>query len=149
MDYLSAAHFLALGAKTVQFCTVVMKNGYGVIDDLHSGLSHLMEERGIRTTAQLIGRALPDPIRGFMDLTAVKKISQVHDELCMHCGNCARCPYLAVTLNDDKIPVTDPERCVGCSICVQKCFSGASTCASGPRRSWRYSRRLRKCPDPC
>jgi NADPH-dependent glutamate synthase beta subunit-like oxidoreductase/dihydroorotate dehydrogenase len=125
MDYLSAAHFLALGAKTVQFCTVVMKNGYGIIDDLHSGLSHLMEERGIRSTSQLIGRALPDPIRGFMDLTAVKKISQVHDELCMHCGNCTRCPYLAVTLNDDKIPQTDPETCVGCSICVQKCFSGA------------------------
>lgn len=125
MDYLSAAHFLALGAKTVQFCTVVMKNGYGIIDDLHSGLSHLMEDRGIRSTAQLIGRALPDPVCGFMELTAVKKISQVTEELCMHCGNCTRCPYLAVTLNGDKIPQTDPEKCVGCSICVQKCFSGA------------------------
>lgn len=125
MDYLAAAHFLALGAKTVQFCTVVMKHGYGIIDDLHSGLSHLMEDRGIRSTAQLIGRALPNPVRDFMELTSVKKISTVHEELCLHCGNCTRCPYLAVTLDGDQIPRTDPEKCVGCSICVQKCFCGA------------------------
>ncbi|MDD5629985.1 MAG: dihydropyrimidine dehydrogenase, partial [Elusimicrobia bacterium] len=125
MDYKSAADFLALGAKTVQFCTVVMKQGYGIIDELHSGVSHLMEARGIASMDGLIGRALPDPIRGFMELTAVKKISQVKDELCMHCGNCSRCPYLAIELNDEKVPETDPERCVGCSICTQKCFSGA------------------------
>ncbi len=125
MDYLSAAHFLALGAKTVQFCTVVMKHGYGIIDELQSGLSHLLEQRGIRSTAALIGRALPDPIRGFMDLPAVKRISQVREELCLHCGNCTRCPYLAITLNADRIPQTDPEKCVGCSICAQKCFCGA------------------------
>ncbi|MCX5795902.1 MAG: FAD-dependent oxidoreductase [Elusimicrobia bacterium] len=125
MDYKSAADFLALGAKTVQFCTIVMKQGYGIIDELHSGVSHLMEARGISSMDQLIGRALPDPIRGFMELSPVKKISAVKDELCMHCGNCTRCPYLAVSLSDEKVPETDPERCVGCSICTQKCFSGA------------------------
>ena len=34
-------------------------------------------------------------------------------------------PYMAITLNEDKIPVTDATKCIGCSICVQKCFSGA------------------------
>ncbi len=125
MDYKSAADFLALGAKTVQFCTVVMKQGYGIIDELHSGVSHLMQARGIASMDQLIGRALPDPVRGFMELSPVKKVSQVKEELCMHCGNCSRCPYLAITLNDKKIPETDPSKCVGCSICAQKCFSGA------------------------
>lgn len=125
MDYKAAAHFLALGARTVQFCTIVMKNGYGVIDDLHSGLSHLMEERGIKSVAGLIGMALPDPVTGFMELTATKKISAVNAELCRHCGNCARCPYLAVSLDKDLVPVTDASKCIGCSICVQKCFSGA------------------------
>jgi len=125
MDYKSAADFLALGAKTVQFCTIVMKQGYGIIDELHSGVSHLMEARGLKSMDELIGRALPDPVRGFMELTPVKKVSQVREELCMHCGNCTRCPYLAISLNDEKVPETDPERCVGCSICAQKCFSGA------------------------
>lgn len=125
MDYKSAAHFLALGARTVQFCTIVMKHGYGIVDELHSGLSHLLEARGIPSVEALIGRALPDPVTDFMALSAVKKVSAVHAELCQHCGNCTRCPYLAVSLNADKVPETVASRCIGCSICVQKCFSGA------------------------
>jgi Dihydroorotate dehydrogenase len=48
MDYKSAADFLALGAGTVQFCTIVMKYGYGIIEELKSGLSYLMKERDTR-----------------------------------------------------------------------------------------------------
>ena len=125
MDYKAAAHFLALGAKTVQFCTIVMKYGYGIVEDLHSGLSHLMEERGYRSVRELIGCALPNPVTGFMELSSAKKISSVHREICEHCGNCTRCPYQAVTLDQDKVPETDASKCIGCSICVQKCFSGA------------------------
>jgi len=125
MNYKAAADFLALGVKTVQFCTIVMKEGYGIIDDLEWGLSHLMEARGIKSVDQLIGYALPGPITGFMELTPVKKVSAVVADLCEHCGNCTRCPYLAITLNADKVPVTDASKCVGCSICAQKCFSGA------------------------
>ena len=125
MTYRDAANFLALGAQTVQFCTAVMKHGLGYADELHSGLSYLMEERGFRSVKELIGSALPDPITGFMELSPVKKVSAVHAELCQHCGNCARCPYLAIELDSKNVPVTDPARCIGCSICVQKCFSGA------------------------
>ncbi|MBI5883196.1 MAG: FAD-dependent oxidoreductase [Elusimicrobia bacterium] len=125
MDYKAAADFLALGARTVQFCTVVMKHGYGVADDLHSGLSHLLEARGMKSVHELIGCSLPNPVTGFMELTAVKKISDVRSEICQHCGNCTRCPYLAIELDKDKVPETDPSRCIGCSICSQKCFSGA------------------------
>lgn len=125
MDYKSAADFLALGAETVQFCTVVMKHGYGIIDELNSGLSYLMKERGLKSVKELIGRALPNPITGFTDLTSLKRISDVNKDLCEHCGNCTRCPYQAIRLNMKKVPVTDASKCIGCSICVQKCFSGA------------------------
>jgi NADPH-dependent glutamate synthase beta subunit-like oxidoreductase/dihydroorotate dehydrogenase/Pyruvate/2-oxoacid:ferredoxin oxidoreductase delta subunit len=125
MDYKAAADFLALGVKTVQFCTIVMKYGYGIIDELNSGLSYLMKERGYTSVSELIGCALPNPITGFMELPSKKKISDVNKNLCEHCGNCTRCPYLAITLNEVLIPVTDASRCIGCSICVQKCFAGA------------------------
>jgi len=125
MDYRAAINFLALGAKTVQFCTIVMKYGYGVFADLVNGTSSLMRERGIKSMADLIGIALPNPITGFMDLSAEKKISGCDEELCLSCGNCSRCPYQAIALDDQKHPVTDPAKCIGCSICVQKCFSGA------------------------
>jgi len=125
MEYKSAAHFLALGVNTVQFCSIILKYGYNVFNDLCSGLSHLMEYRGIKSMKELIGRALPNPITDFLDLPSEKKISDVNKDLCEHCGNCLRCPYLAISFDENKFPKTDPKKCIGCSLCVQKCFAGA------------------------
>lgn len=125
MDYKAAAHFLALGAKTVQFCTVVMKYGFGIIGELESGLSHLLEEKGYRSVGEFTGCALPKPVTDFPDLTPVKNIPEADPDLCQHCGNCERCGYLAVRLDKDKIPQFDASKCVGCSLCAKKCFAGA------------------------
>jgi dihydropyrimidine dehydrogenase (NAD+) subunit PreA len=127
MNYKAAMDFLALGVKTVQFCTIVMKQGYDIIHDLESGTSFLMQERGIRSMKELIGIAQPDPITDFMALTPVKKISDANYDLCVSCGNCARCPYLAIRLDEKGLPHTDPALCIGCSICAKKCFVGAIT----------------------
>ncbi len=125
MTYKDAANFLALGAQTVQFCTAVMKYGLGYVDELHSGLSYLMEERGFRSVKELIGSALPNPITDFDALSPTKKLPQVVAALCQHCGNCTRCPYQAIELNSRGVPMFDASRCVGCSLCAQKCFAGA------------------------
>jgi heterodisulfide reductase subunit A-like polyferredoxin len=102
-----------------------MKYGVGIVDELHSGLSHLLAARGLGSVADLIGCALPDAITPFELLSARKGISAVQAELCVHCGNCTRCPYLAISLDDGGLPVTDPARCVGCSFCTRQCFTGA------------------------
>jgi dihydropyrimidine dehydrogenase (NAD+) subunit PreA len=125
MDYKAAANFLALGAQTVQFCTVVMKYGLGIVDELHSGLSFLMQERGFRSVKELIGSALPNAITAFDALSATKKLPEVVRELCVHSGNCTRCPYQAITLDRQGVPTFDPAHCTGCSLCAQKCFAGA------------------------
>ncbi len=125
MNYKAAMDFLALGVKTVQFCTIVMKHGYGILHDLESGTSFLMQERGIHAMKELIGISQPNPITDFMALSPVKNISEANFPLCVSCGNCARCPYLAISLDDAGLPHTDPARCIGCSICALKCFAGA------------------------
>jgi dihydropyrimidine dehydrogenase (NAD+) subunit PreA len=102
-----------------------MKYGYGVIDHIEEGVSHLMLDRGIRSMAELIGRALPDPVTDFMALSSKKAVSAVHEDLCLSCGNCVRCPYLAIKLDENRHPVTDAAKCIGCGICVKKCFSQA------------------------
>jgi len=127
MNYKAAMDFLALGVKTVQFCTIAMKHGVGIIEELESGTAFLMQERGIQSMRELIGIAQPHPIVDFMALSPVKKVSDASHELCVSCGNCARCPYLAITIDDKRLPWTDPAKCIGCSICAQKCFVGAIT----------------------
>lgn len=127
MNYKAAMDFLALGVKTVQFCTIAMKHGVGIIQDLESGTAFLMKERGIQSMQELIGIAQPHPITDFMSLSPVKKLSSFDYDLCVSCGNCARCPYLAIELDEKGLPHTDPARCIGCSICAQKCFVGAIT----------------------
>ncbi len=125
MDYKAAMNFLALGVKTVQFCTIAMKYGYGIINDLESGTAYLMQERGIASMKELIGRAQPKPVTDFMSLSATKRISAHNHELCLTCGNCTRCPYVAIHFDAERKLQTDPAKCIGCSICVQKCFVGA------------------------
>jgi dihydropyrimidine dehydrogenase (NAD+) subunit PreA len=126
MNYKAAMDFLALGVKTVQFCTIAMKHGVGIIRELESGTAFLMQERGINSIHELIGIAQPHPITDFMALSPVKKISSIDPNLCVSCGNCTRCPYLAIGFNkQEKKLYTDPARCIGCSICVQKCLTGA------------------------
>jgi NADPH-dependent glutamate synthase beta subunit-like oxidoreductase/dihydroorotate dehydrogenase/Pyruvate/2-oxoacid:ferredoxin oxidoreductase delta subunit len=127
MNYKAAMDFLALGVKTVQFCTIAMKHGVGIIRDLESGTAFYMQEKGLGSVKELIGIAQPEPITDFMDLTPIKKISSIDQELCTLCGNCARCPYLAISFDDQGRLWTDPARCIGCSICAQKCFIGAIT----------------------
>ena len=127
MSYKAAMDFLALGVKTVQFCTIATKFGYGIIRDLESGTAFMMQERGIQSIQQLIGITQPHPITDFMSLTPVKKISNFDYHLCTSCGNCARCPYLAIQLDAEGHPHSDPALCIGCSICAKKCFTGAIT----------------------
>ena len=127
MTYKAAMDFLALGVKTVQFCTIATKYGYGIIRDLESGTAFLMQERGIQSMKELIGITQPHPITDFMALSPVKKISSFNYDLCSGCGNCARCPYLAIQMDEKSLPHTDPALCIGCSICAKKCFTGAIT----------------------
>jgi len=141
MDYKAAANFLALGAGSVQFCTIVMKYGFGIIDELNWGLSHLLEEKGLGSVKELIGIALPNPVTGFMELSPVKEIPEADPELCMHCGNCLRCGYLAVTLDGEKVARVDASKCIGCSLCVKKCFAGAL------KMRKRTAKELKVCPD--
>ncbi len=124
MTYKAAADFLALGAQTVQFCTLPERHGYSTVTELVSGLSHLLAERGMTSVKELVGCARDGPIIDFMEQTGVKRISswKADGKDCVLCGNCSRCPYMAIKVDQDARKVTiDPACCIGCSLCVQLC----------------------------
>lgn len=125
-SYNDAADYLAVGAEFVQFCSMPMRYGYQqALHELYSGIGHLMESRNIRSMDELRGAALPDVITAFDRLSEKKRIPAVDTSLCASCGNCQCCPAQAVSLDQERHPVFDPSRCIGCSFCTQICFIGA------------------------
>jgi len=140
MNYKDAANFLALGAINVQFCTIAMKHGVGIIKHLCEGVSKMMEERGIKSIDELIGRG-KNSLTDFMDLSPVKRIPEIDLDKCVHCGNCTRCSYFGLIAENGN-PVAHPENCVGCTICAQKCMAKAITMRE------RTAEELAAYPDP-
>ena len=119
-DYLSAAHFIALGTGFVQICALAEERGVRIISELCSGLGHFMKELGFSKVKDLY-RSFEKPVVDFMDLDALKQIAFMSEEKdCVQCGNCVDCPYLAITFNKGKVTV-NPKRCIGCSLCTRRC----------------------------
>ena len=52
-----AAEFMALGAGNVQVCTAVMTYGFKIVEEMISGLSKWMDEKGHATLDDFTGRA--------------------------------------------------------------------------------------------
>jgi NADPH-dependent glutamate synthase beta subunit-like oxidoreductase/ferredoxin len=125
LDYRAAATALAGGARTVQLDAVVRRHGLGVVGELQAGLAHHLAARGLRGLAGLAGGAgtAPGPARD-------GHVCVVERALCAGCGNCTRCPELAVTLDARGLPAVDPARCTGCGDCVETCFTGALALAA-------------------
>jgi Pyruvate/2-oxoacid:ferredoxin oxidoreductase delta subunit len=120
-DYRAAAELLARGAQAVLVDTLVRSHGLGVVNELQRGLSCLLAERGLRSVSELVGSAP----RVASSAPLGKAVCVVEPALCTGCGNCSRCPHLAIALDASGIPAVDPARCAGCGRCVEQCLPGA------------------------
>ena len=122
-----AAEFLSLGAGNVQVCTAAMTYGFKIIDELNSGLSNWMDEKGYISVNDFIGKAVQNVTDWqFLNLNYVVK-ANIHQDLCIKCGRChiacEDASHQAITnMVDGKrhYEVID-EECVGCNLCVNVC----------------------------
>jgi dihydropyrimidine dehydrogenase (NAD+) subunit PreA len=124
-DYRAAVELLASGAQAVSVDGLVRSHGLGIVNELHGGFSWFLAERGLRSVSELVGSARARPSTPLGELPAGNGVCEVDAALCTHCGNCSRCPYLAIALDPRGIPVVDATRCTGCALCVEECFVGA------------------------
>ncbi len=54
---------------------------------------------------------------------------------CLGLGTCVRaCPFDAISMGPDNLPVVDPERCTGCGTCERVCPKSIITLSSNTRR---------------
>lgn len=124
-----AAEAILLGASNLQFCTVVMFQGYRVIRQLERGLLRFMEQKGFETIAEFRGRSLGNLV-AHQDLDRDHKVVAWSDqEICRQCGTCfVACRdagYQAISWEKKQFPVYLTDKCDGCSLCYHACPEGA------------------------
>ncbi|PCJ04743.1 MAG: NAD-dependent dihydropyrimidine dehydrogenase subunit PreA [Rhodobacteraceae bacterium] len=120
-----AAEFMALGAGNVQVCTAAMTYGFKVVEEMISGLSQWMDEKGHTSTADFIGQAVPNVTDWqYLDLNFVAK-AKISQEDCIKCGRCyAACEdtsHQAISMSEDRVFTVMDDECVGCNLCVSVC----------------------------
>ena len=120
-----AAEFMALGAGNVQVCTAAMTYGFKVVQEMISGLSDYMDRKGMTSTADLVGRAVPNVTDWqFLNLNYVTK-AVIDQEACIKCGRCyAACEdtsHQAIAMLPDRVFKVKEDECVACNLCLDVC----------------------------
>lgn len=123
-----AAEFMLLGASNVQVCTAVMKYGFRIIEDLTSGLSHWMDEKGFTSIDDFVGLSVKKVTEWEkLDLN-FHIIANIDQSKCIHCGlchiTCEDASHQAIDLLRGQpyntYTVKDAD-CVGCNLCQLVC----------------------------
>ncbi|MEJ8571398.1 NAD-dependent dihydropyrimidine dehydrogenase subunit PreA [Microbaculum marinum] len=122
-----AAEFIALGATNLQVCTAAMTYGFKVVQEMISGLSDWMDEKGFASIDDFAGRSVPRMSDWqYLNLNYVTK-AVINQDLCIKCGRChIACEdtsHQAIThmVNGKRHFEVIDEECVGCNLCVNVC----------------------------
>ena len=124
-----AAEFMSLGAGNVQVCTAAMTYGFHIVQEMISGLSLWMDQKGLTSTSEIVGRAVPNLSDWQnLNLNYVTK-ARINQESCIGCGRCfASCEdtshqAIAMEVTDDgeRIFTVKDDECVACNLCVNVC----------------------------
>ena len=120
-----AAEFISLGAGNVQVCTAAMTYGFKVVEEMISGLSQWMDEKGHKSIADFMGQAVPNVTDWqHLNLNYVAK-AVINQDDCISCGRCfAACEdtsHQAIAMSEDRVFTVKDDECVACNLCVNVC----------------------------
>lgn len=120
-----AAEFMALGAGNVQVCTAVMTYGFKIVQEMISGLSQYMDERGMTSVDEIVRRAVPNCSDwANLNLNYVTK-AVIDQDACIKCGRCyAACEdtsHQAIEMSADRVFSVKDDECVACNMCINTC----------------------------
>jgi dihydropyrimidine dehydrogenase (NAD+) subunit PreA len=120
-----AVEFMALGAGNVQVCTAAMTYGFKIVQEMISGLSQYMDEKGFASIDEIVGRAVPN-VKDWnqLNLNYVTK-AVIDQDSCIKCGRCyAACEdtsHQAIAMSADRVFTVKDDECVACNLCVNVC----------------------------
>ena len=104
-----------------------MTYGFKIVEEMKSGLSRWMDEKGYNTIEDFRGRAVPNVTDWqYLNLNYIAK-AHIDQDACIKCGRCyAACEdtsHQAIMKEKDGVrhfEVMDDE-CVACNLCVEVC----------------------------
>jgi dihydropyrimidine dehydrogenase (NAD+) subunit PreA len=147
MNWRDAAEFMLMGATSLQVCTAAMLYGYRVVEDMIDGLSNWLDEKGIASVNEIIGKSLPR-ISDFGDFDlGFKTVARIDHNSCIQCDLCYiacndtehQCIDLTrdgalvmpghevrengkhIATSSRPFPVVRESDCVGCDLCHNVC----------------------------
>jgi dihydropyrimidine dehydrogenase (NAD+) subunit PreA len=123
-----AAEFIAMGAGSVQVCTAAMHYGFKIVEDMVTGLSNWMDEKGYRTLDDFRGAASRNYVNwGELDIN-YEIVANINQDLCIKCGLChiacedtSHQAIAKLKVNGLRHYEVKPEECVGCNLCMHVC----------------------------
>ncbi|WP_114286640.1 NAD-dependent dihydropyrimidine dehydrogenase subunit PreA [Candidatus Halocynthiibacter alkanivorans] len=120
-----AAEFIVLGCGNVQVCTAAMTYGFKIVEEMKSGLSQWMDEKGHESIDAVAGRAVPNVTDWqYLNLNKISK-AVIDQDACISCGRCfAACEdtsHQAIEMSDDRVFTVKDDECVACNLCVVVC----------------------------
>ena len=121
-----ALEFILMGGGSIQITTAVMQYGYRIIDDLKAGLNLYLAEKGFASVKDAVGLGL-DTLSETTDVLERDTVifPRFIRERCIGCGRCGiSCSdggHQAIRLDENRRPVLNGRKCVGCHLCVLVC----------------------------
>jgi dihydropyrimidine dehydrogenase (NAD+) subunit PreA len=169
-NWRDAVEFMLLGSTTVQVCTAAMHYGFRIVRDMIEGLENYLEEKGLSSAADLVGKSLPRVDDwGNLDLN-YKIVAKIDSAKCIGCNLCYiacedgahQCIEVETRVPSDlrdSVPVKHVPRvledeCVGCNLCalvcpVPGCITMAEVPTGRPAMSWKQLQEARGRSPQC
>jgi dihydropyrimidine dehydrogenase (NAD+) subunit PreA len=128
-NWKNAVEFILMGATGVQVCTAAMHHGFRIVEDMIEGLTNYLDEKGIASVMELVGKAVPKYSDwGDLDLN-YNVVARINNDVCINCNKCHiacedtshQCIDLLKDENGNGILKVREEDCVGCNLCSIVC----------------------------
>ncbi|MED4726609.1 NAD-dependent dihydropyrimidine dehydrogenase subunit PreA [Aneurinibacillus migulanus] len=142
--------FMLMGSSGIQVCTAAMLYGFRIVEDMIEGLSNYLDERGIESVMDIVGKSVPRYSEwGNLNLN-YKVVARIDKQSCINCNRCHiacedtshQCIDIVQMENGREKLVVREEDCVGCNLCsivcpIEDCITMVEVASEQPPLTWR------------
>ncbi|MDQ0207280.1 NAD-dependent dihydropyrimidine dehydrogenase subunit PreA [Alkalicoccobacillus murimartini] len=125
----NVVEFMLMGATNIQVCTAAMHHGFRIVEDMIDGLSNYLDDKGLHSVKQLIGRS----VHKYSDWGNVNLnhqiVARINTDTCINCNKCQiacedtahQCISRYKNGEEASYLKVNEDECVGCNLCSIVC----------------------------